>query len=531
MKLSKPYRYLFFSLILFLGTVSTYAQSSATSSVVKTDSLSASFKQKLSTPQLTNDSVYTNILNAFNAHADSLNGFKQVLNKDSLKLDSLSHWYQQQQAKVLSLSLSQKEKGKQLDSLKAKYENANALLLKEQQKHLSTISEKQSKMNNQLDKWKTKWESLKSRFDSLALSPDQDEIMPQDELNIQPVGAQLPDLQAPTLDTKVNIPSPTLEQLPTKANITDLETPTSPSLADIRSELDIPEFEQIQSKLRQIEGMESQISQYKKDLDSLDRAKMEQHAETFVSDKVRNLEEVKSLEKGKSMSDAEMQKIQQYENMMRKYQDKKYIAQQMEQKSKNLANDVIKDKLPQVKDAQTQLAKTQKKYKSFSSLSDAKKHRFNALHGKPFADRFFYGFSLQFQKQTQQDIFFVPQAYYRINGRISAGLGVTYRTQFQTKPEFEWMNTNTLWGGRSFVKIGLMKGLFLHTEFEYLSLEKDEIANWSGRWMGGIGKSFRVSKRVKGEALILNNFNHKSDEVYHSQLNVRTGFFLSRSLK
>lgn len=521
--------YFVLSAFLCLLVKQSYAQQGADSiSIVR------SSNEEVVALKLKNDSVYSALLASLTAHQDSLQRFKFVLNKDSIKTDSLKNWYHQQQASIVSLSLSQKEKKQQLDSLKISFDKRNALLKEEQQKHLTSINEKQTKMNAQLSKWKEKWNALLHPLDSLnaggtevsslgdASGNNTNSFSGDRSLNV-------PDLSIPSTEL------PSLEagqlSLPHDVEVPDVAAPEMPSLESLQQNLAIPEVQQIQEKFKQIEALETTISHYKKDLDSLDREKVVKKVETIATEQAKKLEEVNAIEKSKGMSDAEMQKIQQYESMMRQYQDKEYIAQQMEQKSKQVANNLLKEKAPQLQEAQKQLTASQKKYKKFSSLSDAKKH-WNSLKGSPFNERFSPGLTLQFQKSDYQEIFLSLGGVYRLSGRFAIGLTGTYRAQIKTKPHVDWITSMDTFGPRLIGRVGIAKGFFFHVEWENLSsayynktTKESEPREWTDRVMAGLGKSFNVSKRFKGETLLLYNLYHKRDYVYNTQINLRTGFY------
>lgn len=473
------------------------------------------------------DSTTTAFRKSLSSFQDSLTILKHTLRHDSLKSDSLQEWYRRQQNRIKHFPQSKKEKQHQLDTLRTSFEKKKTALNEEREAHLENVQQARKKMETRVAGWKQKLKSGLSPLDSL--SGDAGSTLNEKAISgLPPQQTDIPELKTPNLKLPATdplaLPNAELGDF-SQASLPNAEIP---SLDGLQQNISIPELEQFEKGLKEVKELEqhsASLKKYKTGIDSLEREQAEKLIENEVTQQVKNVDEVKALDQGKSLSEAEIEKIRAYERMVKQYQDKDYIEKQMEQKSKTLANDVIAKNAPQVKDAQKRIVKNQKKYKQFSSLSEAKKHPFNSLRGKPFHERFYYGLSLQIQKKDYQQVFFSPQAYYRITGRLTAGIGFSYRVQYDTKPEYEWITENKLSGGKLFAKIGIAKGFFAHAEYEKLWVKnKIELQN-SQRWMTGLGRSFRLHKKVKGEALILYNLSHNSDAIYSNQINIRTGFF------
>lgn len=518
-------------------SIGVFAQSDSSMVKGKVDSLRTTFLAIY--PKQTLDSANTQLSKALQVYKDSLRHFKTILSRDSLKSDSLTRWYRKQQASISGLAISQKDKKQQLDSLRGLYTAKNKELLTEQKKRVDQLQVKQQQVQNEIQTWKDKCKALLKPLDSLGLSSNQkglsDKNIANGVPNVSTDQSQLPPYNLP--DASVNMPSvplPTADlgvDVPSlQSEIPNIPIPESPELNDLKIAQSLPEAAEIKQRLSEIEQLESDITKYKEELDSIDSEKIERELESKITNEISKLDEVQAIQKGKGMTDAEMQKVLQYQTLMRQYQDKQFIQAQMEQKSKSIATDVLAKQAPKVDAAQQKLSKSQRKYRQFSSLKDAKLNRFNSLKSRPFSERFYYGFSTQFQRQDQQDIFITPQVYYRLSGRFAMGVGFTYRAQFETKPDFAWSTTNVC-GPRGFVRIGVRKSLFVQGEYEYLIESQIEKNVSSARWMGGLGKSFRLRKRIKGETVVLNNFSYKNDDIYNSRLNLRIAFFMSKALK
>lgn len=145
---------------------------------------------------------------------------------------------------------------------------------------------------------------------------------------------KVPDVQLPTIDPGVDVTSLSKE-------IPNIAMPAIPELPELKIEQSSPEVTAIQQRLSEMEQIESDFTKYKEELDSIDREKIVGELENKITNEVSKLEEVQSIQKGKSMTDSEMQMILQYQALMRQYQDKQFVQTQMEQKSKTIANNIL----------------------------------------------------------------------------------------------------------------------------------------------------------------------------------------------
>ncbi len=482
---------------------------------------------------------------------DSLQFSKGKLTRDSLQLDSLQHWYRQQQSKIMGLPSSQKKKKQQLDSIQQVLKQKQAPLIEKQQKHVAQAKEKQEALQENIAVWSDKWKSLLRPIDSLGINssskvdradansdhglgavgiPARDVTLPEagtSDVTLPALGGSLPSIN-PTVSSAIDLELLSADVPPLEGNLLAIPKAEMP-------DLDIPEIKEIQDNLSELKSLSKEVKAYSKSLDSLDREAAQKKLESTIENRVGDIKEVQELKENVGLPKGKIDKIREYEKMARQYQDKAVIQKQMEQKSKNVATDFLKDKAPQVQAAQSKLAKSQKKYRQFSSLTDAKKHPWNSLKGIPFKDRFLPGFVWQFQKSEYQDVFLSSGGTYKITGRVAIGFSGTYRLQMQTKPSLSWMSGMQTYGPRLTGRVGLIKGIFIHTEWEKLSSIYEDIntkerspREWSDRVMVGIGKSFMLSRRIKGETLLLYNLQHKKDNVYNNQVNLRTGFYLKR---
>lgn len=500
----------------------------------RADSVVQQLEQK--NPKKKVDSLSLTLSATVKHYSDSISFFKQKIRTDSLQLDSLQQWYQRQQVRIKNYPQSKAEKLNQLDTLKTSFESKKKRLEDERAKHAAKIEKTTSGLEETIARWKTKIRSALSPTDSLSSDMSgklgnqtaPDVALPSTNLKLpagQSPNVTFPTTNLPALDVpQVDLPNTTLPTV-------SMPELNAPNLGDVSSVLSIPAFEEAQKTLGELKGLNEQVGKYKKDIDSLDREKVEKHLENAVTNQVKNLDEIKALEKAKADQLAQAQKLKEYQDMMRQYQDKDFIEEQMEKRSMTLANDLMVKEAPKVIEAQKKVTASRKKYRQFGSLDEAKKHRFNSLKGKSFGERFYYGVGLQFQKQEYQEFFVTPLAYYRLLGRLALGTSFLYRGQFTTKPKYEWLTDSRLYGGSAFVRINLVKSFFIQTDFIRTNVKQGASSDYTNHCMAGLGRTFRMGKRVGGEVIAMYNFTHKNDDVFPNQLNFRTNFMFGKAYK
>ncbi len=160
-------------------------------------------------------------------------------------------------------------------------------------------------------------------------------------------------------------------------------------------------------------------------------------------------------------------------------------------------------------------------------LSSARK--INSLEEEPFRKRIKRGGTLQIQRGSINSIDFSPTVAYRVNKLFSFGMGVTYRASFGfSKPPFNsYYYSNDAAGWRIYSEHFIKKPYFAHVEVEQLThnlSEKFKAANTS--FMAGLGREFRLSKKLKAVVQVLYNFSYNSigdSDFYKSPWNFRFG--------
>jgi hypothetical protein len=141
-----------------------------------------------------------------------------------------------------------------------------------------------------------------------------------------------------------------------------------------------------------------------------------------------------------------------------------------------------------------------------------------------FSDKVFFGGNIGMQFGTITFFEFSPLVGYRINEKVSAGIGLTYQ-YYQYKDRYIDFKTN-VYGGRVFGRYFFTDYLFGHAEYEYLNLEAFDFRRHRvdvGSLMAGGGYYQRFSDRAGIVAMILYNFTESVYTPYTNPI-FRVGF-------
>ncbi len=214
-----------------------------------------------------------------------------------------------------------------------------------------------------------------------------------------------------------------------------------------------------------------------------------------------------------------------------------------EEEAKKLALDQVKEvavdhfagKEEVLKSAMEKISKYKRKFPSINSLSEITKRPPNPMKGKPLIERAIPGIQFQiFQKQGNFLTDFNVYAGYRVNGRLSTGLGWNQRVAYDLNGEK--FNPNArVFGPRIFGEFKLGRGFSPRAEVEvmntliptFVSSSRADERNreWVVSGLVGIKKEYRFYKNIKGTTtMMLNVFHPRNKSPYPDWLNARFGF-------
>ena len=188
--------------------------------------------------------------------------------------------------------------------------------------------------------------------------------------------------------------------------------------------------------------------------------------------------------------------------------------------------------------------KFQKLKKKYSKLADARDLstgvKRNSLKEEPFKKRLHWGGTFQivpsysqggslqnaFESPTSLD--FSPILGYRINKKLRAGVGGTYRALLEID---DFQADHQVYGWRSYLEYFPIESFYLHSEYEAMNnrvatpnATSETTRQWTRGALIGIGKEYPLFKGVKGQVMILYNVLHEFGESpYKKPFMVRFG--------
>lgn len=293
-------------------------------------------------------------------------------------------------------------------------------------------------------------------------------------------------------------------------------------------------------KLKDVPGIEQaqkingKISALDQKLDKVE--KLEDDVKQVAQGKVEDLKnapdqvEKQLLDKtvGKELT-AQSKKIQEQQEMIQRYKDRKLLEQELRSKALALANDKAGAHKALINKAAQSYEKERKLFGNFQSLKDLPKRPPNEMKGLSFRKRTLPGLNLQVYQSDQLFIDLMPQVGFRFTTRLTVGIGGTYRIGIQKSYDY-FVEGQGVFGGRVYSDFMVAKGFFLHGDGEYLNASKSTIRlpePSTDRILAsnfGIGKSYNISRRFKGSALALYRVEYFGHLTGQKKFNLRVGF-------
>jgi hypothetical protein len=219
-----------------------------------------------------------------------------------------------------------------------------------------------------------------------------------------------------------------------------------------------------------------------------------------------------------------------YEAMIKKYQNKKLAQQELQRKLGNVVNDQVNQFTPSVNRTIVDLEKSKKRWNGAKQVGDSIRHKkINLMAGRPVGRRLVPGVTFQVLRQTVYSMDLGAQLGYRLTSNFTAGVGGSYRIGVSKKFE-QYVQGLDVTGGRVYADLAFRKGWFPHAELEYVKAKvyDDDLERYDDAQIVqtniGLGKSYKLSKRLNGYALLLYRFEWRGELPDRSKLNLRVGF-------
>jgi hypothetical protein len=344
----------------------------------------------------------------------------------------------------------------------------------------------------------------------------------------------------PELQSKVSSLTDQFEnfQLPVKdMNIPPLNVPNNAlsSLDGLNSAIpnlngaNLPGVEGLPAELSNLNGFSDQFSGYSQDLNQLTQGNLEQVQQLpqTIETKAAEVSGLNEIAKQAGELDPLVNTAKNPEAM------KEEALQQAQQ----IAVDHFAGKEEQLKAAMDKISKLKRKYSSLNSLSEIPKKRPNEMRDKPLIERIVPGVDIQLQKENDDLLAdFNPYVGYRVNGRLTSGIGWVQRVGYNTD-QYTWSSKSTkVYGPRAYGEFKLSKGFAPRAELEVVNtVVPSRVLNapatdvdqreWVWGAFVGIKKEYKFVKNVKGTAIVmLRLFNPEHKSPYADVLNVRFGF-------
>jgi len=190
-----------------------------------------------------------------------------------------------------------------------------------------------------------------------------------------------------------------------------------------------------------------------------------------------------------------------------------------------------------ISSVQEKMAQLKRKYKQVNSIHDLKNAvKRSSLKGEPLKKRLLIGGNLNIQVGRETAIDFAPFLGYKFTKRLRTGVSGTIRMIFKTEPTYFSRDDQKALAFRYFWEYAIAKGFFAHAEYERFSANRPQASittsnstdqmqrQWGSGALLGLGKEYNLSKKFKGQLLLLYDFLHDENSYYPRPWTVRFGF-------
>jgi hypothetical protein len=356
---------------------------------------------------------------------------------------------------------------------------------------------------------------------------DAPQIPGADKLNVpQNTGTlpfSTPDVSVPgQLDINNVLPQKDLPALPSmdvKDKLPEVKIP----------EVKMPQMDQVKDVSKSLESVDGKLSEAEKVEGELRKVKEEgpdlQALPDKAEDELRNVEQVKAAEGEIGKATGEQEK---YQALIKQYKDQKVLKQEMERKTRMVANDYLAANAGKFEAAQQKIAQARAEANKIKSVRDIFKRRSDEFEGKKNYRRMVPGITWQLYNKTFVSAEFGLQLGYRVSPRLTLGAGYVHRWGFSESFANFVKDLNT-YGGRAYADMALVKGIFVHGEFEAMHVEafqpgatETDINPVLGSYFG-VGKRFKIAHNFRGSITGVFRVNYKAELPDVNKLNLRFG--------
>lgn len=339
-------------------------------------------------------------------------------------------------------------------------------------------------------------------------------------LNIPDAKTSIPDIGS--VSTDVNLPSdlkvPAADAIPMnqsgvsaiiqKANLNEI-----PSLNE-----NIPD---INKDLAEVRGYEGDLQKIKEGAQK-DPNELAELAE-------QNVSEIPAVSEATQELTKVTEEQAKYEAMIQRYRDQKLIQEEINRKYMTVANDYVMQQSEKLNAARDKLNISKYKKRGLGSVKDVFKKQSDELEGKKFYQRLVPGLNWQIYNKGFVSSDISLQTGYRFTPRLTAGIGAVYRVGFDKKFDLFVKGMKTF-GGRVYMDMLVVKGMFVHGEFEALKQDasyrihtNEPISPRVYESNFGLGKRFNITRCVRGNIIALYRAEYRGELPAANKINVRMG--------
>lgn len=285
-----------------------------------------------------------------------------------------------------------------------------------------------------------------------------------------------------------------------------------------------------------LENVTGEVKQYSEELKTVTEQGVvsSDKIEEVVTDQVGKVDEIAELQSQQGLSKAELAK---YQLALEKYKDEQRIKAELLEKSKDIATDVVAKNKPSVGATMQKLAKVKRKFSDVPDIRKLPKHAPNPMQGLPLRERILPGLTFQLLTGTATWLELDPQVYYRLNGKLSAGIGGMYRFSMN-RDNFTFSDFGNMYGGKIFAQYHAFKGFFVHAEGQQVIWNSWDLRGIDPGYVdrvyvaaAGIGKDYSIAPMLKGNIQVLYHHHWSGSDPYRPKIMIRLGFDLSLKKK
>ena len=338
-------------------------------------------------------------------------------------------------------------------------------------------------------------------------------------------GSSIPDLKTP--DVASSLPSTNVAGL-------DLKNPTTQLPGEIGG---------LQTQAGKITDVVKQAGDLTKDADEYGKEIKTIKEEGLTrSEKLPDLAErqLAEIEEVKAMQTEiapAINKEEEYRKLIEQYKDEKRIEAELKEKARDQATDLFVKNKGKVDDTMKKIMKYSRKFPQVHDMRELPKRVPNPLKELSWRERLVPGLAVSTFTYNTSWLEIDPQVYYRINSRWSAGVGGMYRFSVDPK-KVAFDDFNNLKGGKAFVQYRAFKSFFLHAEGQFVSWKPWDMKSIDPDFKeqtyvaaAGIGKSFNITRKLKGNATTLYHHHWNGSDPYRSKVLIRIGIDFSLKKK